>query len=88
MLNTDFVSDINDYYDAIEESTVDLPPFETRKEPEYNDYVASSNGTDFCLMDRRNIVIGGGRSSIEFCDLFTKDKKHDPCKEIWRVQCA
>jgi uncharacterized protein (TIGR04141 family) len=26
-------------------------------------------------MDRKTIDIGGGRSSVEFCDLFSKDKK-------------
>ncbi len=74
-LNTDFVSEVNSYYDAIEESSVELPPYGTRKEPEYNAYVATTYADNFDLMDRKTIPIGGGRSSVEFCDLFTKDKK-------------
>lgn len=75
LLNSDFVGEINNFYDEIEKSNVTLPPFGTKKEPEYNNYVVSVSPTDFCLMDRKTITIGGGRSSIEFCDLFTKDKK-------------
>lgn len=74
-LNTNFVSEINMFYDGMAQSATILPPFKTLKEPEYNNYVASANPTDFCLMDRKIITIGGGRSSIEFCDLFTKDNK-------------
>lgn len=75
LLNTDFVGEINHFYEGIDESDVTLPPYGTRKEPEYNDYVASINPADFFLMDRKVITIGGGRSSIEFCDIFTNDKK-------------
>jgi uncharacterized protein (TIGR04141 family) len=74
-LNRDFVSEVNDYFDTIDESSVELPPYGTRKEPEYNAYVANTYPNDFDLMDKKIIAIGGGRSSVEFCDLFTKDKK-------------
>jgi uncharacterized protein (TIGR04141 family) len=72
-LHTDFVSDVNNYFKSIEDSSVVLPPFGTRNEPEYNHYVATSSPEYFCLMDRKNLMIGGGRSSIEFCDLLTSD---------------
>lgn len=75
LLNNDFVSEINTFYHGIEESTVNLLPFTTNNEPKYNEHIASVNPTYFCLMDRKMISIGGGRSSIEFCDLYTKDKK-------------
>jgi uncharacterized protein (TIGR04141 family) len=45
------------------------------KEPEYNSFVVDSNPDDFDLLDRKVITIGGSRSSVEFCDLFTNDKK-------------
>jgi len=74
-LNSDFVTGINDFYEKIDDSEVELPPYGTRKEPEYNEYVANSNVEYFCLMDRKLIMIGGGRSSVEFCDLFCKGNK-------------
>ena len=75
LMNTDFVHEVNGFYDAIEVSSVELPPYGTKIEPEYNIYVATTYANDFDLMDRKTIPIGGGRSSVEFCDLFTKDKK-------------
>jgi len=75
LLNTDFVSDVNEFFDLVEDSSVDLPPYGRRKEPEYNSFVATTYANDFDLMDRKMIHIGGGRSSIEFCDLYTKDKQ-------------
>ena len=74
-LHTDFVGNVNEFYDSIADSAIDLPPFETRNEPEYNKYVALSAPDEFCLMDRKDIMIGGGRSSVEFCDLLAKNNK-------------
>lgn len=42
-------------------------------EPEYLKHVTDNNN-HFALMDRQNISIGGGRSRIEFCDLYSKDR--------------
>ena len=75
LLNTDFVNEVNGFYDAIEVSSVELPPYATKNEPEYNIYVAATYASVFDLMDRKTISIGGGRSSVQFCDLFTKDKQ-------------
>jgi uncharacterized protein (TIGR04141 family) len=75
LMNTDFVNEVNGFYDAIEVSSVELPPYGTKIEPEYNIYVATTYVNDFDLMDRKTIPIGGGRSSVEFCDLYTKDKQ-------------
>ncbi len=43
------------------------------KEGDYNERVAKESS--YCLMDKKLIRHGGGYSEIEFCDLFTKDKK-------------
>jgi uncharacterized protein (TIGR04141 family) len=75
LLNTDFVDDVNGFYDAIEVSSIELPPYGTKKEPEYNNYVATTYPNKFDLMDRKTIHVGGGRSSVEFCDLYTTDKQ-------------
>jgi uncharacterized protein (TIGR04141 family) len=74
LLNTDFVTEVNSFYNGIEESSVELPPYNTRNEPEYNNYIAANFADEFDLMDRKIIRIGGGRSSVEFCDLYTKSK--------------
>jgi len=71
----DFVTEVSNYFEAIEESTVVLPAHDMKKESDYNEYVADNDPESFCLMDRKFIPIGGGRNKIEFCDLFTADKK-------------
>lgn len=72
----DFVNQINNDYNQVRDadSLVDLPMYTYKNENEYNEKVAENN-QDFCCMDRKNISHGGGYSKIEFCDLFTKDKK-------------
>ena len=75
LLNTDFVDEVNGFYDAIEVSSVELPPYGTKKEPEYNSYIADTFANVFDLLDRKMIPIGGSRSSVEFCDLYTKNKQ-------------
>ena len=47
-----------------------LPPYGAKTEPEYLKKV-SKDFPDFALMDRKVIMIGGGRSRVEFCDLFS-----------------
>ena len=51
-----------------------MPPHGLKKEPEYLESVAAAS-TDYALMDRKEVMIGGGRSRVEFCDLYSKDKK-------------
>jgi uncharacterized protein (TIGR04141 family) len=35
----------------------------------------AKNPGDYALMDRQVVMIGGGRSRVEFCDLYSKDRK-------------
>jgi uncharacterized protein (TIGR04141 family) len=74
-IDHDFVAGVNASFDALEDSKVILPPSGIRKEPDYNTYVATDNSDMFDLLDRKTIEIGGGRSSVEFCDLFSKNKQ-------------
>lgn len=74
-VDSDFVAAVDDAYSSIPESAVVLPPYGLLNEPEYNSHVATTFADRFDLMDRKVIAIGGGRDSVEFCDLFTKDKK-------------
>jgi uncharacterized protein (TIGR04141 family) len=51
-----------------------MPEFNDRTETEYNSRVAGLFPSNFALMDADIIQHGGGRSRIEFCDLFADHK--------------
>ena len=67
-VNSDFVKIRNS------ESEFKIPEYNYKNENEYNKKVAQEDN-NFCCMDGHLINHGGGYSKIEFCDLFTKNKK-------------
>lgn len=69
-INTDFETEIDQFYKAIDESTLVLPPYENMTEPVYLKHAVSIVSSLF-LMDRQLIKIGGGYSTVEFCDLYS-----------------
>jgi uncharacterized protein (TIGR04141 family) len=69
----DFTSQVIRDYQAITQSTVDLPDCAVKTEGDYNRAVAEARG--MCCLDNDPIVHGGGHSKIEFCDLLSRDKK-------------
>jgi uncharacterized protein (TIGR04141 family) len=75
-VENDFANQVNNDYQQLRSSnpSLSLPAYEHANENDYNEKVAQKNH-NFCCMDRKNINYGGGYSKIEFCDLFTKDKK-------------
>ncbi len=75
LVNQNFVSEVDDSFESMESSDVVLPNFRAMREPEYNRHVHDENPDNFDLLDAKVVRISGGRSTIEFCDLFTKDKK-------------
>jgi uncharacterized protein (TIGR04141 family) len=68
-----YVTEIDGFYRAIPDSTLALPRSSARNEPEYLTHV-SQNHPEFALMDRKTIAIGGGRSQVEFCDLYSRNR--------------
>lgn len=83
-VDSNYVQKINNAHGAIPQSDVVFPDYEVavyggqgndKGEPGYNKAFAEADTTNRCLMDRKNINYGGGHSLIEFCDIFTKDKK-------------
>lgn len=72
-VSTDFVSKINEFYESIELSNIQLPDFTHNSEGEYNLDVCNQN-PNFLCMDKQNVMIGGGSNRIEFCDLFSKQQ--------------
>jgi len=72
-IDADYVNDVDRYYKSIADSDISLPSFGFKTEPEYLKFVVA-NCSDYALMDRREVMIGGGRSRVEFCDLYSKNK--------------
>lgn len=72
LIESGYVSEVNSFFDGIEPSLFKLPPFGAKTEPEYlKEFEPDKLG--FAYMDRKEIMIGGGRNRVEFCDLFSRD---------------
>jgi uncharacterized protein (TIGR04141 family) len=69
-----YVKEVSDFYDSVPSSKVKLPPYGSNTEPAYLKTIAAGSA-GYALMDRRVVMIGGGRSRVEFCDLYSKAKK-------------
>ena len=71
----DFAEEVNsDFVEFRDKSRgVAFAECDGEKEGEYNERVARDS--DYCLMDKKMIMHGGGYGKVEFCDLLTKDKK-------------
>ena len=75
-VENDFAKQVNTGYQQLRDSnsSITLPLYKYKNENEYNESTAKDDD-NFCCMDKKIISHGGGYSKIEFCDLFTKDKK-------------
>jgi uncharacterized protein (TIGR04141 family) len=72
-VDRDYAAEIDRFYQAIPASTVSLPHFGSLTEPKYLKGLPKTH-PQFALMDRKTVMIGGGRSRVEFCDLYSKSK--------------
>lgn len=61
-------------FEAMPPSAIQMPLCNGSDEAAYNQ-MASQSLAGSCCMDRKLISQGGGRSKIEFCDIYTADKK-------------
>jgi len=73
-LENNFVQEVNDFYDSVPDSKIQLPPYAANTEPKYLTAVAAGNA-GYALMDRKEVMIGGGRSRVEFCDLYSSKRE-------------
>lgn len=73
-IDSSYVTDVDQFYKSIPDSKVVLPPYDSKTEPEYLKVVVAGS-SDYALMDRKEVMIGGGRSRVEFCDLYSKNKE-------------
>ncbi|WP_239374930.1 TIGR04141 family sporadically distributed protein [Snodgrassella gandavensis] len=74
-IDNDFLKSLDNYLAKIPESNLPLPPYTVASEAEYNQYVCSLNSNSFFLMDKQLISHGGGYSKIEYCDIYTQDRR-------------
>lgn len=70
----DFVEDINRIVRAIPVCDPGLPEYQDATEGAYNERAANESDNHFALVDADTIRHGGGRSQIEFCDLYSLDR--------------
>lgn len=66
-----YVKEIEAYYAGIPASSLALPKFGTKTEPTYLAGLGASH-PNLAVMDRKLIMIGNGKSRVEFCDLYSK----------------
>ena len=76
-ISKDFAKKIDDDY---QETVVSSFPFVDyhsglSNESDYNEYLANQNPNEYLLMDKKNVLYGGGYSRIELCDVLTLDGK-------------
>ncbi len=72
-----FANSINKYYRQLRDNSISfqLTTYRHNNENDYNENTAAISNSYFCCMDKELISYGGRHSKIEFCDLYSKDKK-------------
>jgi len=74
-VDTDLRATVDSEIGKIPKSKLALPPYsDSEDEKDYNKRVASADKASLALMDRQLIPCGGGRSRVEFCDLYSKTR--------------
>jgi uncharacterized protein (TIGR04141 family) len=74
-VDRDLVSKVDRDIGKIGSSRVSFPRYRhLETEEAYNKRFAESDRHAYALMDRKTIPYGGGRSQIEFCDVFTRSR--------------
>jgi uncharacterized protein (TIGR04141 family) len=69
-----FTDQVQKDFNSMRRSTIALPDCTVTKEGDYN-IAAAAALANACCMDGELVMHGGGHSSVEFCDIFTGDKK-------------
>ncbi len=67
-VNQDFAARVDEYLESLSSHAYQFPLYSHDREEDYNQYVVA-NDPDFCLMDKKNIKIGGPYDKLEHCDL-------------------
>lgn len=77
LVDLDFVTQINEYYNNVPRYSKALPIFEheDKTEERYNKRVAKNNVQEFALLDRDNVHLPGAVSPVEPCDLYRRPRE-------------
>lgn len=67
-INSDFVSAVDEYLKDLDIYPYQFPIYTHDREEDYNEHVFNTEN-NFCLMDKKNIKIGGAYDKVEHCDL-------------------
>jgi uncharacterized protein (TIGR04141 family) len=67
-----FVEEVNSFVHALERYDFAFPDYCHKSETEYNAQLAKTYKDRFILQDRLNVAHGGGKSQIEFCDIYDR----------------
>jgi len=73
-IDDDFVASIDRIVGSIPICDLGFPAYNDATEGKYNERVADSSQNRFALVDAEMVRHGGGRSSIEFCDLYSIER--------------
>ncbi|MGB5599334.1 MAG: TIGR04141 family sporadically distributed protein, partial [Thiothrix litoralis] len=71
-VDNNFVERVNQSIAKIPRYEIALPDYDHESEGDYNEALAKSLNDSFC-MDAKNIMHGGGKSRIEFCDVVIQE---------------
>lgn len=76
MIDQVFATEVNGYYENAQLSAFQLEPSHINEEEgKYNERVTQINTAERLMMDRRLVKPSDGQDEIEFCDVYTTDKK-------------
>ncbi|MGI2151228.1 TIGR04141 family sporadically distributed protein [Shewanella baltica] len=67
-INCDFVTAVDEYLKDLDIHPFKFPLYTQDREEDYNEHVFNTE-SNFCLMDKNNIKIGGPYDKLEHCDL-------------------
>jgi uncharacterized protein (TIGR04141 family) len=73
-VDRDFLAEVDHAVSEVPVLSTRLPPYQDKSELAYNSRVADSSNNDLFLMDRK-MIQSPRRGQVEFCDLFSRDKK-------------
>ena len=69
-VDKDFVSSVETFVAGIPTYTKSLPIYSHDNEDAYNKAVVADGGGQWCLMDKKNLKVGGIYDKVEFCDIY------------------
>lgn len=75
-IETDFVRQVNEFFANVPraDARLQLPLYDDATEGAYNARVAEADPVKYALMDEKHIMMGGGHSKVEFCDLLANGR--------------